>query len=523
MKDTASRIAAAAGLVLLIVGVSIIPVGSPGDKLPVALLAAGLAVLLVTALVNLRLLIAFSRKRSARHGANAVLMTVLFTAMLVVIQAISMRNTKRYDVTSNQRFTLSEQSLGLLERLDDDVTVTAFFPSNTSPRLSAETLLSMYAHRSKRFLYTMVDADRKPQMAERMRVHNGEMVVEYRANRRVVQGVSEEKLTNAILFATREVQKTVYFVTGHDEKRIDNPGRNGMTTAKRRLEDSGFIVHPLSLVETEEVPSDCFVLIIPGPKREMLQTEVNKIDAHLTGGGNALFMLDPRWPVSRLEPILARYHVTLESIVLLDEMVVVDAGEEVFDATFTKIRYYDKHPITRDFNSITIFPMARPVSIVPVEGDVAVRAQYLAVTGLSAWGETDMNSFKVGTATRDETDVDPPLAVALVAERTNRFDRPSADGASRPERTSKIVLVGDSDFATNRFVGVLGNSDFFLNSVEFLAEEEIVIPIRLKEGLGDQIFISASEGRFVFVLSIVLLPLLAASMGGYVLLKKRKA
>jgi ABC-type uncharacterized transport system involved in gliding motility auxiliary subunit len=522
MKETVSRISAASGLVLLIVGASLFPVGSPGDKLPTAMLAAGAAVLLVTALVNLRALVEFSRKRSARQGANAVLMTVLYTAMLVVIQAISVRNTKHLDLTSNQRFTLSDQTLGLLQRLDDDINITAFFRSNTSPRLAAETLLSMYAHESKRFLFSTVDADRKPQLAERMRARNGEMVVEYKANRRAVEGISEEKLTNAILFATREIQKTVYFVTGHDEKRIERRDRDGMSSAKRRLEDAGFIAHELSLVDADAVPSDCFVLILPGPKRELLQTEVNKIDAYLAAGGNALFLLDPRWPVSRLEPLLARYRLTIDNIVLLDEMVVVDAGEEVFDATFTKIRYYDKHPITRDFNSITIFPMARPVTIVPVEGDAAVRAQYLAVTGLSAWGETDMNSFKVGTATRDETDVEPPLAVAVVAERSNRFDRPAGD-AQQPERISKIVVVGDSDFATNRFIGVLGNSDFFLNAVEFLAEEEIVIPIRLKEGLGDQIYISASEGRLVFVLCIVLLPLMVASMGGYVLLKKRKA
>jgi ABC-type uncharacterized transport system involved in gliding motility auxiliary subunit len=165
--------------------------------------------------------------------------------------------------------------------------------------------------------------------------------------------------------------------------------------------------------------------------------------------------------------------------------------------------------------------MSRPLAIVPVEGDISVSAQYLAITEKSAWGETDMTNFGSGTATRDENDVPPPLAVALVAERTNRFDRTA--GLKDAVIRSRIVVVGDSDFATNRFIGVLGNSDFFLNVVDYLAQEEIVIPIRLRMGLGDQVFISAAEGRLIFVLCLVLLPLLVISLGGYVQLRKRRS
>ena len=92
----------------------------------------------------------------------------------------------------------------------------------------------------------------------------------------------------------------------------------------------------------------------------------------------------------------------------------------------------------------------------PAEGDVVVRANYLAVTEKSAWGETDLNSFCLGTATRDSEDVSPPLAVAAVAERT--ITEPDATAGS--DARSRIVVVGDSDFATNRFFGLLGNGDF---------------------------------------------------------------
>jgi len=130
-------------------------------------------------------------------------------------------------------------------------------------------------------------------------------------------------------------------------------------------------------------------------------------------------------------------------------------------------------------------------------------------------------SFAAGSAVRDETDLPPPLGVAVVVERTNKFEAPQGRPPER-EWTSKLVVIGDSDFATNRFYRLLGNSDLFLNAVEYLAEEEIVIPIRPKRDLGDRVYITAPEGRLIFVLCIVLLPLMVASLGGYVLMRKRR-
>ena len=485
-----------------------------------SLFFAGLGLLVLTAVANMGTLAAFSRKRSARHGANAVLMILMFTAVLVVIQAISMRNTHRIDVTANKRFTLSGQTRTLLDQLDDEVVVTAFFRSSDVQAVLASNLLAMYGNQNKLFRFSLVDPDRKPHIAESKRVRPGQVLVEHKSSQRVIDGISEEKLTNAILLATRQVQKTVYFITGHDEKRIDFNDREGFSAARISLEEQGFKVYQLSLLDVDSIPPDCAVLVVAGPKKELLDHETAKVALYLERGGSVLFLLDPRRPVGRIEPILARYHVVVDDIVLLDELVVVDAGEKVFDATYTKIRRYEGHAITRDFRAITIFPMSRPLAIVPAEGDLSVNAQYLAITEKSAWGETDMVNFSSGTATRDENDVPPPLAVALVSERTNRFDRSA--GLKDAVVKSRIVVVGDSDFATNRFIGVLGNSDFFLNAMEYLAEEDIVIPIRLRTGLGDRVFISAAEGRLIFVLCLVLLPLMVISLGAFVHLKKRR-
>jgi ABC-type uncharacterized transport system involved in gliding motility auxiliary subunit len=514
------KIVAAVGLILVLVGTVFQPVPSY-RALSGVLTGLGAAALIVSALANLPSLQAFFKRRQARRGANALVMTLAFAAILTIIQAISMRNSYRYDFTRNKRFTLSEPTQTLLAKLDGEIVIKAFVRQHTNRWRGAEALLEMYVHDGNNVRYELIDPDKKPQIAERYRARPGQAIVEYAGNPRKADELTEEDLTNALLFASRTVQKTVYFVFGHDERRIDDADGAGLTSARKGLENTGFLTREFSLVDVDSVPPDCSVLVVAGPKKEYLQSEVNKIDRYLELGGSALFLLDPRWPVSHLQTILDRYHVVADDGVLLDELVVVDTGTDVFDETFTKIRDYRRHPITRNFRSITIFPVARPLSIVPAEGDLAVSAQELALTGRSAWGETDLVGFRAGTAKRDTSDMPPPLAVAVVAERTNRFDPPSKR-APGPERRSKIVVIGDSDFITNHYYKLLGNSDFFLNSIEFLAEEEIVIPIRPKKSLGDGVFISAAEGRMILVLCLVLLPLTVASLGGYVLLRKRR-
>lgn len=523
MKETASRFVALAGLALLAVGLMVHSLGS--FRGTAALFVSGGVLIAAAAALNFRAVAAFSKTRSARHGANSLLVTILFTAILVVVQAISVRNTHRYDLTRNKRFTLSEQTVNLLERVRGEVKITGFFKRNTSRRQEAEDLLGLYAARNDEIRYELVDPDQKPHIADVMRAGDGDVIVEHKSKRRVLDVMSEEKLTNAIMLVTREEQKAIYFVTGHDEKDLSSRDRHGYQQVKLALEEQGYVARELSLVEAGEIPNDCTVLVIAGPKRPYLKSEAEKISTYLDAGGNAMFLLDPRRPVPLIQEILGRYRVALDDLALLDEFVVVDAGDQIYDATVTKIRRYEKHAITKDFRVITLYPMARPVRIVPDPGrtDAAVSAQYLAVTERSAWGETDLDGFRAGTASRDTTDVQGPLPVSLAAEREIVPEDTRVRKAPSERNYSRIVVVGDSDFIANSFFGLLGNGDFFLNAVSYLAEDDDLIEIRAKKGLGDQIFITVNQGRLIFALCLILLPLSVVSTGVYVFLKKRKA
>jgi ABC-type uncharacterized transport system involved in gliding motility auxiliary subunit len=501
------------GLALLVAGALVAAAGFTRGPALIILLAAGAVCLIFATLqsgYDFRLLL---RGRAARRGADSLIAILLLTAVLVVIQAMSIRRSTQIDLTRNQRHTLSPQTLTLLATLDRDVLATAFVRQTSVTRAGVDELLDMYARRAPRFRYRIVDPDRQPDLAERLHAAPDEIVVEAGERRFIARNPGEESLTSALIHVTRSQPKAVYFVTGHGEKDIANTAREGYAALSADLERQGYAPRPLSLIGGGPVPSDAAVVVVAGPRDDYMADEVNALDDYTRAGGSLFVLIDPRTSVPRLGAFLAQYGLSVLDVVILDEHEL-HAGDRTFDATVVKVRRYERHPITRGFNYVTMYPRARPVFLARDSTAVGISGQYLAISDGTSWGETDMNSFSVGRATKDGVDLAGPLPVAAVAERAPR--------GRADMKKSRVVLIGDSDFANNVFFGVLGNSDWFENVVAFLAGDESMITIRPRAALNDHVYLSERDGRLVFLLCIVLLPAVSLGTGVVVIMRRAR-
>jgi ABC-type uncharacterized transport system involved in gliding motility auxiliary subunit len=132
--------------------------------------------------------------------------------------------------------------------------------------------------------------------------------------------------------------------------------------------------------------------------------------------------------------------------------------------------------------------------------------QTLARTSPQSWCETNREALQRGEAQPDPQDPRGPLAVAAVATRDK----------------ARVVLYGTSNLASNQFLNLQGNRDFFLNTVSWLAEEEDQISIRPKDTRSAPVFLSAQQGQAVFLLPVVVLPALVLA-GGIAAVVRRRA
>jgi len=517
-KAKMSRLLGLLCLVLISIGLMLYTINHPNRTLTLGFVIAGVVCLAGFCLMNLDSLALLIRKRSSRYGANMLVMIVLFICILVIIQAISSRHSRRFDLTSNKRFSLSEQTVKLLGSLTRDIEIFAFYKRGTAEEAQAKDLISQYTHRSDRIRLQFIDPDQKPAETKELGVTRySTTVVKCDQKKDLILVLTEESLTNSILKVVRDEVKSLYAITGHQEKRLNNQEREGLSILKEAVEAANYSLGELSLFEETGIPNDCYLLLIAGPRKDYFDSEIEKLRDYLDRGGNAIFMIDPQLDLPNLAGLIARYNI------LLDNDMIIDPVNNIGDTRVPVVTHYERHAITRDFDIATFYPLARSVQIVDDPSNLYVKAQYLAATGKRSWAEVDLERVRQGQAEMDENDILGPVPVAAVSAREiYSLDSLASESGALEKTTSRIVVFGDSDFATNSSFRISGNADFLLNTISYLAEDEDLISIRPKRGLGDRMFLTASQGRLIVLVSLVLLPLIVISLGITIYLKRRK-
>jgi ABC-type uncharacterized transport system involved in gliding motility auxiliary subunit len=87
----------------------------------------------------------------------------------------------------------------------------------------------------------------------------------------------------------------------------------------------------------------------------------------------------------------------------------------------------------------------------------------------------------------------------------NPDSKAEAEGEELPKQ-ARVVVFGDSDFATNGVLGVQGNQDLFLNAVSWVSQQENLIAIRPKEFEDRRITLTAAQQSNITWFSLLLVP-----------------
>jgi ABC-type uncharacterized transport system involved in gliding motility auxiliary subunit len=172
------------------------------------------------------------------------------------------------------------------------------------------------------------------------------------------------------------------------------------------------------------------------------------------------------------------------------------------------------HPITRDFDVITGFPIAR--SATPIEGGAnGHTAQKVLQTSPQSWAETDLKELFTSGKPKinpDKGDTAGPVVLASAVSAAAP-DAPPAASPDLPRPEARMVVVGDSDFLANGGLPIPGNKDLGLNMANWLAQQENLISIRPKDPENRPLTLTADQKSLVVWLTLVIVPLLLIGNG----------
>ncbi len=457
------------------------------------------------------------RNRAIKYGSNAVTSVLIVLGIIVGINLLGILYQYRIDTTAGGIYSLSDQTITILKGLQSDVNVISFF--REQERKSVEPLLREYAYHSDRFSYRVIDPDREPVEARRFKVKSyGTSVVISGDREERVSSIEEKDLTNAIAKAIQTKKKKIYFLTGHGEASPGSDDRNGYRRIKNLLLEANYDVRDSLLLVGNDVPADCDLLIVPGPKTLMYPAEIDAIRSYFEGGVSAgILLLDPGFRTG-LEPLLEMWSVVPNGDLVIERSTV---GKTLgMDYSMSAVAQYAHHPVTEKHEGLmTVFQIAQSLG---QRGTVpGVTHTKLALTSNSSWGETDLTSLQSRSIpTYDSaTDLKGPLTLAVALEgELNPKLRAKTDHS---DRSARLVIFGDSDFANNQLLSMQGNSDLFLNAVNWTLDEGARISIRAKERGYRPLTLSVSEGHWIKLMSLLFIPGVPVVLGLLVWWRRR--
>ena len=494
------------GLIVTVVGYIRSSVNGEPSRLYEGLMIGGGVLILAAAILGYRGIIAFFRKPSAQLGTNTLTLGALVIVILGVLNYLGYKHHKRLDWTTEKLFTLSEQTRKIVSGLNKDVLVIRF---DNKPDEAFRDLVAEYTGLGHHVHYELVDPQEKPEMAREYNVTRmGQVVVSSGSKNQSLEGTTEQDLTNAIVKITRDTVKTICFVEGHGEKSVTSTESDGYSGADHSLKGDGFETKSVNLVSEGQVPADCSVLVDAGPKQAVFPQEAQMIEKYLEGGGKALLLLDPETDPG-LDAVLQSWNIALGKNVVIDASglgQVVGAGPAI-----PLVVDYGASPITQGFqNRMTFFPLARTASIADKTKTDPQDTELL---------KTSSRSFTVPNLKTKEIRYDPktdtagPLSLGVAAERKSS---PGDAG-----KDSRLVVIGNSNFASNRWGGLQRNGDLFLNTIDWLSQDEDLISIRPKSVTNRGLALTEAQQRMLTWVSLFILPGFVVLCGGLIWWKRR--
>ena len=443
------------------------------------------------------------------QGANLALYTLIGIAIIVLVNWFVNLHDKSWDLTPNQEYSLSPQSIKLLKGLKQNVTIYAFDRKEAFSR--RRDLLGEYESASNRVAVHYVDPDRQPELAKQYGIQSyGTVEVVSGARHFQAQNTNEEGVTNALIRVLMG-EKTIYFMDGHGERSINDTGRDGFQNLKNELSDESYAVNTLTLLQKNEIPPNCEVLVIAGPKHDYLPPEIETISNYIKGGGRVLFMLDPGVKLPNLNKLLAGWGVTLRDDLVVD----LNPVARLFGTTpvMPLIIKYGSNPIVEPLQrTATLFPLSRSIEI--SKDAKGTPPEMLCQTSDDSFGVQGFNPSMQQISSRPRPgDAKGPLTVAV-------SDTISAPDGKKGE--GRLVVTGTSLLGANAYLGFQGNKDLVMNMVNWLSAEESLISIRPKTEEQQTLNMNQRQMGQLLYLGVFGLPLVIILAGAGVWWRRRR-
>lgn len=487
------------------------------------------------------------RLEIARRQTNLAMTVFANCALILVIWGMALYITgtyyTRFDLTTAQRYTISDISKRVASQVDRNVDIIV---TVTGPRDLVQNiryLLDEYSIHTNRLNIHYLDPTQAPgeieswrqrynlitPLSEEILIGSGEyyrrlptpaltqpIIREIAGGIRRIAGhkfAAEAEITSALMHLTREQPGRIIFLSGHGERDPEDDSHDGASRAVNELMRANWMVqhHVVTPGAQTSFPADTEAVIIAGPRRPLSDADLAAVDQVLNRGGGVVMMVDPGVDAG-LEPLIHPWEVRLREDIVVDLKSFSAGGNP---SMIYVNRFTENHPIGAVLKNLAVvLPGARRVAVNQTNPNPNIITSNFMHTSGDSWAVYHQGS---GDLTIDPNrDRRGPISLGMAIER----HQPAAELGQDPLQ-GRMVIIGNSSFMSNQFIGYAGNIDLFMNSVEWAAGRHDFISIRPKTTDARRMDLTARDVKFIYWWSVVLLPGLAVAVSLIAYVRRR--
>jgi len=408
-----------------------------------------------------------------------IVFTILCLVIVAMLAWLGKTYNKDFDFTQSQQNSLHPSTQKLLKKLDKPLELLAYIPDDVAVHKALKKRVDKYKKYKKDTSLEIINPDLNPKRAKADGIQfSGQLLIRLGEKSEIVSSVDEQTVINVLQRLSRDKPRLAVFIEGHNERKPLEDNSNGMSKLVQVLESQGFNFQPHNLIRTQTIPSDATFVVIAAPQKDFLEGEVKVLKEYIKKGGNLLWMQEPGglFGLDDLEQQLG---------LIINEGTMLDANQALQDMLGIKhpaaiaIIDYGESSITKDLTVHTIFPFATAIQR-DVEADESKEAsenksnwkyQSLLTTLPTSWLES--GEIQGDVKFDDEADIPGPLDIAMLMTRP----RATAENSTGVAPEQRVIVMGDSNFMLNNFIGQGSNLELASNIFNWLGEDDELLSI----------------------------------------------